>query len=273
MKIVALLFAAVVAVAQPGAQEFRLSNDGVGPIVVTSTIKISGRDAHLHATAVNDSGQSILYADLCVLAPQRKKASPCAFRLRTAAVWAASSRLEWDFTSNQVTGSGHQVTIMEIVKDLKLYHVRKVYVADLAGTDAAIAREELAASLVTGGRFELVEMEELADAVLKGRAELKETGSSVATSEATDQRNRAGATGIGSAIGTSAVIGTAAGSSRSSSTATGSTVTRPLVESTVLVRLVDRSGAALWAWDDTKMCFERKTHCAMKDLAKSATWP
>jgi hypothetical protein len=83
------------------SNEFRLTKDGVGPIVIVTDIKITGKEALLKASARNDSGQPIRFAKFCVAAEGRTKG--CDFELWTTATWKAGEELTW----TPLRGSAH----------------------------------------------------------------------------------------------------------------------------------------------------------------------
>jgi hypothetical protein len=42
----------------------------------------------------------------------------------------------------------------------------------------------------------------------------------------------------------------------------------PSFVSSFVIRLSIPSGGVLWAWDDTKRCYQSKTKCAVDDLSR-----
>jgi hypothetical protein len=66
--------------------------------------------------------------------------------------------------------------------------VRKVYVEHFDGNESEIARDRVIALFANRGRFQVVEKEEMADAVLFGRTESTEVAKTVITSEDTVRR-------------------------------------------------------------------------------------
>jgi hypothetical protein len=77
----------------PPPNEFRLTKDGVGPLVLVTEVVVNGRDAQLKASARNDSGQPIRYAKFCVVAEGRTKG--CDFEIWTTAIWKPGEELTW----------------------------------------------------------------------------------------------------------------------------------------------------------------------------------
>ena len=85
------------------ASEFRLSADGVGPIVVSMKVNVRdakqrltafpGKIAELTAQARNESGMPIYRARFCVQAERRNKG--CDFQLRMDDIWQPGEELVW----------------------------------------------------------------------------------------------------------------------------------------------------------------------------------
>jgi hypothetical protein len=85
------------------ANEFRLSKDDVGPIVISMKVDVRNakeeltafphKVAELTASARNDSGQPIRYAKFCVQAARRMKG--CDFKLKTRELWKPGEELVW----------------------------------------------------------------------------------------------------------------------------------------------------------------------------------
>ena len=85
------------------ANEFRLSADGVGPIVISVQVNVRNakeeltafprKVAELTAFARNDSGQPIRYAQFCVQAARRTKG--CDFKFWVNEIWEPGEELKW----------------------------------------------------------------------------------------------------------------------------------------------------------------------------------
>lgn len=98
-----LILLGTVSTAPAMAGEFRLSADGVGPIVMSVQVSVRNEKneltafprkvAELTAVARNDSGQPIRYAQFCVQAARRTQG--CDFRLWTVRVWEPGEELTW----------------------------------------------------------------------------------------------------------------------------------------------------------------------------------
>ena len=139
----------------------------------------------------------------------------------------------------------------------QLLPVRKVFVEPLQGNNGGENSDRLVSLLVNRLRLQIVEREDLADAVLKGRSELADEGTLVKT-EGTN-RSSGGARGHAVAGFGNLTLGmkTSNNSSR---------FTRSLVSERLLLRLTLRSGETVWAWDDTKPCSHMKANCAVDEL-------
>lgn len=110
------------------ANDFRLSADGVGPIVVSMQINVRNakeeltafprKVAELTASARNDSGQPIRYAKFCVQAARRTKG--CDFQLWTNEVWEPGEELVWTIDGHARRGI-EKATIMlvKLKKDVQ----------------------------------------------------------------------------------------------------------------------------------------------------------
>ncbi len=103
-KIVLPLFLIIAFHSVPArAGEFRLSAEGMGPIVVSMTVNVRNgkeeltafprRVAELTARARNDSGMPIQRVRLCVQAERRTKG--CDFQLWSNDVWQPGEELVW----------------------------------------------------------------------------------------------------------------------------------------------------------------------------------
>jgi hypothetical protein len=254
--------------AQPSrAEDFRLYRDGVGPLTVSSKIDVKNKVARVHATATNASGVLIRYALICIRPRDRKE---CAVLLWNTALWQPGEMIAWDKTLQVRTNwQQYEMEVAQLVRDSKIYHVKKVYVDLIEGNGAGMSRDQLMALITNSSRFELVESPEKADAILKGRSESREAGSAYRSSG----QNRSSGAGIGvlgSVAGTSA-LGGAFGEARSEAAAEG--VTQMIVAEALVLRLTLASGESIWAWDDTKPCAGAKPKCAIDDLAFAAAPP
>ena len=83
MRLVPLTLA-LLTLAGAQATEFKLSKDGVGPIVMETNVEIKGESAEFTGTARNDSGVPIQTAMFCVQAPGQKG---CVFKFWTTHMW------------------------------------------------------------------------------------------------------------------------------------------------------------------------------------------
>ena len=81
--------------------DFQLSLNGVGPIVMDTTVEIKGKNAVLTGWARNDSGSSIRYAEWCVQPVGQRK---CAFKVWTVAIWQPGETLKWNLTGRWPRG-------------------------------------------------------------------------------------------------------------------------------------------------------------------------
>lgn len=101
------------------AGEFRLTADGVGPIVVSVKVNVRNakeeltafprKVAELTASARNDTGQPIRYAKFCVQAARRTQG--CDFKLWTSDVWEPGEELVWTVDGDAKRGI-EKATIM-----------------------------------------------------------------------------------------------------------------------------------------------------------------
>jgi hypothetical protein len=265
---------AVSALTCASAEEFTLSQGNIGPITVESQINSDGKRATLVTTAVNRTNRPIAYARFCVSLTGGK----CPWKLWTTAEWPAGKEMKWtlDLKKAIPNGAAHVVTIDQlkagvatgppIVKNQTLEPIKRIYVEAIEGDSGAMARERLQALIANSVRFKLVEDKERADAFLRGRAESKEGSAFRSQSSSASIGN---ASGSGSAIGAIASVAAAANSiGGSQSAASGGTYT----VFTVVLRLVDKQGETVWAWDGTKPCAAAVggTACATADLVLAA---
>lgn len=104
-NIVALI---VVAATTLYAEDFSLTENGIGPINVHTSLTYDGKGERLTASATNDSGVSIPYVKLCVTADTKG----CLFEMWTTEKWEAGKTLNWNVTSDRhVPNLSHQVKI------------------------------------------------------------------------------------------------------------------------------------------------------------------
>jgi hypothetical protein len=90
------------------AEDFSLTQNGVGPIRVHTTLSYKGKGERLVATATNDSGSAIPYIRLCVKVPTKG----CLFEVWNTEQWEPGTQLEWDITSaRHVPNLVHEVAI------------------------------------------------------------------------------------------------------------------------------------------------------------------
>ncbi|HUP04213.1 MAG TPA: hypothetical protein VMU19_09500 [Bryobacteraceae bacterium] len=90
------------------AEDFSLSEKGVGPITVHTALTYEGKGERLIASAVNDSGQAIPYVKLCVSAELKG----CLFEMWNTEQWEAGGTLTWNVTTaRHVPNLAHQVRI------------------------------------------------------------------------------------------------------------------------------------------------------------------
>ena len=89
-------------------EDFSLSQNGVGPITVHTTLSYEGKGERLVATAQNDSGQSIPYVRLCVTST----AKGCLFQMWNTAQWEPGIELSWNVSTEQhIPNLSHLVKI------------------------------------------------------------------------------------------------------------------------------------------------------------------
>lgn len=261
MKHIALLGAVVISAIQLQAQsptkEFTLSKNGIGPIAMTSHVRMVGTQAELTASARNDTGQAIRRAEWCVQGAKQK--GGCAFALWTTEPWQPGEAIEW-----KIVGPGgkglprHSIFISRLSLVTRLDGIRRLFVESIEGSNGALSLDQLKALVTNSGRFELVEDIKLADAVLKGRSEARDIGS---TYKGLERGKR------------SAAVGTIAGLAMGGATSRAVTEskTETLVAESLLLRLTLASGESVWAWDDSLTCTRPKAQCAVAALVAEAT--
>ena len=93
------------------AEDFTLSQSGVGPLKVHTTLTYEGKGERLVATASNESGVAIPYAKFCVTAETKG----CLFEMWTTEQWEPGKMLTFDVTTTRhVPNLSHQVKIVEL---------------------------------------------------------------------------------------------------------------------------------------------------------------
>jgi len=136
----------------------------------------------------------------------------------------------------------------------KLDSVRKVYVEQIEGGNGPMSRDQLKALIANSHhRFEVAEDPATADAMLKGRSESRDAGSVFQSSKRSDDL-LIGGTLVAGASGKSDTRGR----------------TQTITTESLVLRLVLPSGENLWAWDDTKLCYQAKAACAIGDVVSVA---
>jgi len=65
---------------------------GLGPVQLETTLTFQGRGERLVATAINNTGDTIKRARICVTAESKT----CLFELWNTADWEAGAKLQWD---------------------------------------------------------------------------------------------------------------------------------------------------------------------------------
>jgi S1-C subfamily serine protease len=97
-----------------------MEREGVGPILVSVRIDLSGNSSELHAAALNDSGQPIAHAKFCVQTGTRTKG--CDFEISTTALWKPGEELSWPTLKGkakpetEIETYAPRVTVMEFEK-------------------------------------------------------------------------------------------------------------------------------------------------------------
>ena len=152
----------------------------------------------------------------------------------------------------------HSIFISRLSLVTRLDGIRRLFVESIEGSNGALSLDQLKALVTNSGRFELVEDIKLADAVLKGRSEARDIGS---TYKGLERGKR------------SAAVGTIAGLAMGGATSRAVTEskTETLVAESLLLRLTLASGESVWAWDDSLTCTRPKAQCAVAALVAEAT--
>jgi hypothetical protein len=255
LRSVKVVLGALVALTSARSGNFELYKDGVGPIAVSVTVIVKSGKALVVASARNGSPWPLTDLKLCV-SGSSKKSTGCVFNLWITQTLGADETVAWSHVvvpsqrgieSPRPNITGIRWYIPQLVP------VRALYVEPLQGNSGEENRDRLVSLLVNHLRFQVVEREDLADAVLKGRAELADEGTLV-RSEGTEQSH-------GSA---GRVFGTVLTGTKSHQNS--SQFTKAIVSEKLLLRLTLRSGETVWAWDDTKPCHQTKARCAVEEL-------
>jgi hypothetical protein len=145
----------------------------------------------------------------------------------------------------------------------KLQPIRKVFVDKIDGNNGPMTKEQLMALLSNTGRFDVVEDAKLADAIIKGRSESRESGGAITASETGSANN--------------SVVGLLHGNQSKA-------VEQTIISEAIVLRLLLPSGETIWAWDDSKPCpanqrgskaaivqtVGTRAKCAIDDLAAAA---
>jgi hypothetical protein len=91
------------------AEDFSLTQNGIGPITVHSELAYEGSGVRLVATMKNDSSKSVAYADLCVKASPREG---CLFEMQNKDSFEPGAVLRFNvINADHVPSLAHQVTI------------------------------------------------------------------------------------------------------------------------------------------------------------------
>ena len=118
------------------ADEFQLSMNGVGPIVMETAIEVKGKTAEFTGTARNDSGLPIQRAEWCVQPAGQKE---CAFRLWTTSTWQPGETLKWHVAGKPAKGlPAHLVSLVSLQLAPEVAESRR-QAARLAEEEAAAA--------------------------------------------------------------------------------------------------------------------------------------
>jgi hypothetical protein len=93
------------------AEDFSLTQNGIGPITVHTTLTFEGQGERLLAVAVNDSGQLISHVRFCVVAGLEA----CLFGLEVAEPWQPGKTVRWNQTAVQhIPDLSHYVRIVAL---------------------------------------------------------------------------------------------------------------------------------------------------------------
>ncbi len=245
-----LALTAGVACAGPVKAVFSFTVDGAaGPIAVEAkAVRSHGGHAVVSMTAHNNTGIQFRHVSFCV--DLTGNLAECGAVFWTAGLWAPGKELNW--VSAPVPDKpfkGLKITLRRADRD-PYAKIRRIWVAPLEGTNGELAREQLIASVINSRRFVVVEAQDKADAVIRGRAELA-TRSSVAKAESQEPETVQRA------------------APRSVETVE---MTKP---EALILRLITKDGDNLWAWDDSAPCagFNNRARCAIDSLRQSTVAP
>jgi len=115
MRPVRLLLLTSVLIVSSHGQEFTLSKNGVGPIVMETHVEIQGSVAEFSGSARNDSGVTIQRAEWCVRA---KGQAVCAFKLWTTAPFSPGETLTWKTNAKVSKGlPAHEVSLTTLERE------------------------------------------------------------------------------------------------------------------------------------------------------------
>lgn len=90
------------------AEDFQLSQSGVGPIKIHTELTYEGKLVHLVATAENAGTVEIPYIRFCI----KTEDKGCLFTLWNTTTWEPGGQLSWDLTSaRRVKNLSHMVNI------------------------------------------------------------------------------------------------------------------------------------------------------------------
>ena len=193
--------------------------------------------------------------------------------------WTDTRWVSWRLRPADIKSSGIQLTIREFERD-RFADVKRIFVDNLGGEFVNLndlIREQVMASIVNSGRFELVDDRSKADAIIFGRAERRERGTAVQSSgqertlnQESEKGQVFGVRAAGIAYGIGAAHGTATGLGTATEKLERSEV---LFSDFLVLRLTTATGESIWAWDDTKPCEGSHPKCAVGDLLRASTIP
>lgn len=259
------------------SRDFSLAPDGMGPLAANVEVRRKGRDTTVRLT-VRNGWRRPLHLMLCV---NPEGSSSCGLSFLTASSLAPGDTVSWSAVrpAAKLKAGPMYPVVVRAVPDA-FWDVRRVFVELLDGEDAAMARERVMAALANAPRFILVENRESADAIVRGRASLVERGSSRTEMKQAEARQSGvvagvvgGAGGLAGPVPIIGEAGVAGGHLKQKSDSASVLKEEPLLLEELVIRLVLPNGQALWGWDDTKPCAERKAKCAIADLQRAATSP